>query len=831
MSRVTCLAVVLALVAIASTQTTRPCVDICPTGPKLTGPRWPEDVEKDEGSRYPNALHYWPFNSTTPSRTLLDVRGNCKTLTYNGVRTTYAEQLGPVLSLDGVDDWILISGLKSKCINDPTLCDDGLTVAFWLKYHAGEFILSGGRYTDLQRGPGFQFLCLDCYKAPQNNKPKNFVLNLTTQTKDWKITLDFLPKAWLHLVITWHVNNGLKLYHNAKLVATEENSTDVKFPPLEPRNEILTVGRPNSLTKLHNYARLDIGHLVIWTRELSHHEVEVAFLTVLAKSTKSLICCHFKKEDPCVSNPCHEGATCRLLDEKYECICPDISVNPCLERIEGNISQVLDSTSALYTTPYFNNDLLTYTPSDTTRGNGIKKLIQNGDLESSDAELSLSIYATSLVFRPGTSLGQRWTPTSNAFLHSIPTLLSLSGALVDKSATRTLTAQPSETSCKTSHTRSFPNVAFSPSTGTLSMSVVPSKIQGQRVPTLPPAEPYACSTGGVKCVCYNCASDTSGLPCCIELLDPRALQEGVALTIDSISIREFLVIEPKMKQVTQKVLADACRTIDCFSRSKLLTKRRRDIDGHTLKPSVPPSSQSSDVGTSTNLTIAVSVVMFHISPDAAGHSRGGLTAAFYATVTSHMGASNHTKVVNGDVLADLMSEKREALNKQLNISIGVISTWNSTRDIRKENIDPESRKKDEVHISHAVVITILVSGISGFLVLTLVVIFVLVRFQRRINGEFVPPNIQITCDEDHGDDRAFPPFVDPSLPCITDVPKKPATTSWQEEENKEREEKRNKESKKEHTEGKNEELKNGKGKKRRSSGVKVTYKPPVWDDD
>ncbi|XP_032218231.2 uncharacterized protein LOC5517955 isoform X4 [Nematostella vectensis] len=699
MSGETGLTVALLVLAFGLTSSQHtPCGDVCPTGPRLTGPRWPEDMTRDEGSRFPKAAHYWPFNATTPYETMLDVRGRSKTLTYNGVRTTYAEQLGPVLSLDGVDDWILISGLKSKCINDPTLCDDGLTVAFWLKYHAGEFILSGGRYTDLQRGPGFQFLCLDCYKAPQNNKPKNFVLNLTTQTKDWKITLDFLPKAWLHLVITWHVNNGLKLYHNAKLVATEENSTDVKCPPLEPRNEILTVGRPNSLTKLHNYARLDIGHLVIWTRELSHHEVEVAFLTVLAKSTKSLICCHFKKEDPCVSNPCHEGATCRLLDEKYECICPDISVNPCLER-------------------------------------------------------------------------------------------------------------------------------------TLSMSVVPSKIQGQRVPTLPPAEPYACSTGGVKCVCYNCASDTSGLPCCIELLDPRALQEGVALTIDSISIREFLVIEPKMKQVTQKVLADACRTIDCFSRSKLLTKRRRDIDGHTLKPSVPPSSQSSDVGTSTNLTIAVSVVMFHISPDAAWHSRGGLTAAFYATVTSHMGASNRTKVVNGEVLADLMSEKREALNKQLNISIGVISTWNSTRDIRKENIDPESRKKDEVHISHAVVITILVSGISGFLVLTLVVIFVLVRFQRRINGEFVPPNIQITCDEDHGDDRAFPPFVDPSLPCITDVPKKPATTSWQEEENKEREEKRNKESKKEHTEGKNEELKNGKGKKRRSSGVKVTYKPPVWDDD
>ncbi|EDO45885.1 predicted protein [Nematostella vectensis] len=285
-----------------------------------------------QGSRYPNAVHYWPFNSTTPSRTLLDVRGNCKTLTYNGVRTTYAEQLGPVLSLDGVDDWILISGLKSKCINDPTLCDDGLTVAFWIKYHAGEFILSGGRYTDHQRGPGFQFLCLNCHKDPKKNKPKNFVLNLSTQTKDWKITLDFLPKAWFHFVFSWHIDNGLKVYRNGKLVVTDKSAAEVTFPPLKPRYEIITLGRPNSLTKLHNYAKIDIGHLVIWTYELSHYEVEVSFLTVLAKTTKSLICCHFKKADPCVTNPCHDGATCRSLDEKFECICPDITPGPCEEK-------------------------------------------------------------------------------------------------------------------------------------------------------------------------------------------------------------------------------------------------------------------------------------------------------------------------------------------------------------------------------------------------------------------------------------------------------------------------------------------------------------------
>lgn len=66
-----------------------------------------------------------------------DLRGMGKAMTYNGVKTTRAEQLGSVVSLDGIDDYVFINGIRSKCINDPTLCSRGLTVAFWIKYHAG----------------------------------------------------------------------------------------------------------------------------------------------------------------------------------------------------------------------------------------------------------------------------------------------------------------------------------------------------------------------------------------------------------------------------------------------------------------------------------------------------------------------------------------------------------------------------------------------------------------------------------------------------------------------------------------------------------------------
>ena len=164
---------------------------------------------------------------------------------------------------------------------------------------SGEFILSGGRYTDADEGPGFRFICSNCASASPSastadrQKSKRFVLNLSTQTQDWKISLDFLPKAWFQFAFTWHVDHGLKVYKNGKLLAKNNKPESVNYRPLQ--YQTIVIGRPNSLTKMHYYGKFDIGHLVVWPYELSAYEVEVAFLTVLAKTTKSLICCHFKK--------------------------------------------------------------------------------------------------------------------------------------------------------------------------------------------------------------------------------------------------------------------------------------------------------------------------------------------------------------------------------------------------------------------------------------------------------------------------------------------------------------------------------------------------------
>ena len=93
------------------------------------------------GLPYPNADHYWPMNNISLARTLSDVRGFTKTLVFNGLGVVQADQLGTVVQLDGKDDWIFASGFRGRCVNDPTFCTKGLSVAFWIRFQRGKCLV------------------------------------------------------------------------------------------------------------------------------------------------------------------------------------------------------------------------------------------------------------------------------------------------------------------------------------------------------------------------------------------------------------------------------------------------------------------------------------------------------------------------------------------------------------------------------------------------------------------------------------------------------------------------------------------------------------------
>lgn len=77
----------------------------------------------------------------------------------------------------------------------------------------------------------------------------------------------------------------------------------------------------------NKHGEFSIGHFAIWIYELSWDNVELAFLSSLTKTTSSIKCCHSMKADPCVKNPCHNGATCQRLENRYKCICEVNNLN------------------------------------------------------------------------------------------------------------------------------------------------------------------------------------------------------------------------------------------------------------------------------------------------------------------------------------------------------------------------------------------------------------------------------------------------------------------------------------------------------------------------
>ncbi|CAH3019822.1 unnamed protein product [Porites evermanni] len=282
---------------------------------------------------FSKATHYLPLNFTREDKTkLVDMRGNATGMVFNTINASTAEQIGQVLRLNGIDNYIELNNLKDECITNPSKCTEGLSVAFWIKYTEGKFIISAGRYTEIaDDGPGFRFICSNCSRnsgVPETHNSGIFLLELSTTTKKWRIHLDTIPRWWFHFAFTWSPNQGLKYYKNGKFVLGKKNPERFMVATDTNIAKMITIGLPNSLkamSRKNSRGKFSLGHLVIWTHEVSKYDMEIAFLSVLTTGIKSVVCCQQLREDPCVRNPCHDGATCQRMDtgDKYQCICPD----------------------------------------------------------------------------------------------------------------------------------------------------------------------------------------------------------------------------------------------------------------------------------------------------------------------------------------------------------------------------------------------------------------------------------------------------------------------------------------------------------------------------
>lgn len=92
----------------------------------------------------------------------------------------------------------------------------------------------------------------------------------------WKVEFPANPRQWIHLIITWHQTNGIKVYTNGKKFSEQKKSLET-FRESSSYLPVVTMARPNSPYNLNEYGKFGITTTVIWLRELSVADAMKAF--------------------------------------------------------------------------------------------------------------------------------------------------------------------------------------------------------------------------------------------------------------------------------------------------------------------------------------------------------------------------------------------------------------------------------------------------------------------------------------------------------------------------------------------------------------------------
>ncbi|XP_067054992.1 protocadherin Fat 4-like [Acropora muricata] len=206
--------------------------------------------------------HQWPLDDEDNGK-VRDIRGGVDGTLNNGAHIVFDEYLGKVMSLNASQAWLLMGDFKGNCVSNPTLCPHGLTVAFWLKYISGQYILSSGGKSSFATG-------FDFYHEKADG---TFRLILETSTHRWSLKLKGVPKIWFYASFTWQKSVGLRYFQNGRFLASTEIAENITRA-----SDIFTtmaIGKPNNMDIgiLDYYSKVLISDLLIWRKGLTDDEV------------------------------------------------------------------------------------------------------------------------------------------------------------------------------------------------------------------------------------------------------------------------------------------------------------------------------------------------------------------------------------------------------------------------------------------------------------------------------------------------------------------------------------------------------------------------------
>ncbi|XP_034068640.1 adhesion G-protein coupled receptor D1 isoform X4 [Gymnodraco acuticeps] len=224
------------------------------------------------------ASHYWPLDAVDGIHELWDKIGN-RPGYVNGSNINIVEGMvnkGIFLNGDNGGTFLHFGKYQNSCISDPSWCGpEGITFSFFWKNHESESrfaISSGGKVIS----NGFSVYTnhfggyVEFYTRANNHR--------------WKANIKVPGPYWTHILFTWTVKYGLKVFINGTFIAGDiDGSVSDNYGDPYPD---LVIGTGNDRAYGH-YVTGAFDEFVIWERALPPREISLYYCAATGQALVS----------------------------------------------------------------------------------------------------------------------------------------------------------------------------------------------------------------------------------------------------------------------------------------------------------------------------------------------------------------------------------------------------------------------------------------------------------------------------------------------------------------------------------------------------------------
>ncbi|XP_006120594.2 adhesion G-protein coupled receptor D1 isoform X2 [Pelodiscus sinensis] len=208
------------------------------------------------------ASHYWPLEDMDGIHEFRDTNGDIvEGMVNKGIY--YTGEKGVTFLFFGT--------YQNSCINNPDICGpEGVTFSFFWKTrepqsnfppaYGGQVISSGFKICSSEDEGSVEFYA-------RGNSMK------------WEASFSPPGPYWTHILFTWRLKEGLKVYVNGTLNTTDPNGK-VSYSYGDPNANLVT-GTENDQSK--RYVNGAFDEFIIWERALTPKEIEYYFTAAIGK--------------------------------------------------------------------------------------------------------------------------------------------------------------------------------------------------------------------------------------------------------------------------------------------------------------------------------------------------------------------------------------------------------------------------------------------------------------------------------------------------------------------------------------------------------------------